>query len=109
MLAGRAILPSLMEQEKWEADRIALKGDGVPFTALYPHFKDYFEEIRKLAGEPSESTPGRKLPKWDQRWEDRFWNGHRRRIELWRKNNEEAKRLLEKNGQWEKIPVEAKL
>lgn len=32
--AGRITLPSIGEQEKWEQDRIALKGDGVPFTAL---------------------------------------------------------------------------
>lgn len=99
VLAGRATLPSIEEQEKWEADRVAEKGDGVPFTALYPHFESYFEMVRKLAGEPSETRPGRKLPKWDQGWWDIFMAGHRRRVEMWRKGNEAAKKEIEGRAQ----------
>jgi hypothetical protein len=93
-LAGRIQLPSVEEQEKWEKDRIAYKGDGVPFTALYPDFEDYFETVRKLAGEPTETQPGRKLPKFDKKWVDAFKAGHQRRIAMWETSNEAARKRL---------------
>ncbi|TAQ90464.1 hypothetical protein B7494_g1186 [Chlorociboria aeruginascens] len=43
-LAGRVALPALEERRQWERDRVERKGDGVPFTALYPDFDLYFEE-----------------------------------------------------------------
>ena len=64
-LAGRITLPPTTEQMKWEEDRIAYKGDGVPFTALYPDFEEYFEEVRKMAGEPKDGK-GRRLPKFEK-------------------------------------------
>jgi hypothetical protein len=91
-LAGRAQLPPLAEQEKWESDRIKQKGDGVPFTALYPHFEEYFEFVRALAGEPTEGQPGRRLPKFGEDWRGIFDGGHRLRIEAWKKENEESLR-----------------
>jgi hypothetical protein len=63
-LAGRIALPPSSEQQKWQEDRIAYKGDGAPFTALYPDFEEYFEEVRKMAGELTEDGKGRHLPKW---------------------------------------------
>ena len=98
-MAGRVELPSLEEQEKWEADRIKYKGDGVPFTALYPEFEDYFETVRKLAGEPIDGK-GRLLPRWERRWLDDFKGGHQRRIEMWRRANEEAWRKKKVEGGW---------
>lgn len=91
-LAGHIELPSIGEQEKWEKDRITYKGDGVPFTALYPDFEDYFETLRKLAGDPTADRPGRKLPKFDKTWEEMFYAGHRRRIEMWKTANALARR-----------------
>jgi hypothetical protein len=87
-LAGRVELPSLEEQELWEQKRVDLKGDGVPFTALYPDFEEYFEEIRVLAGEPN--GVGRPLPKWDKTWREEFDSAHLRRIEMWKRINREA-------------------
>lgn len=95
-LAGRISLPSKAEQEKWEQDRIAYKGDGVPFTALYPDFEEYFEEVRRLAGEPTEDGRGRKLPKFEKWWREDFDKGHLSRIEMWKRGNEEARARIQR-------------
>lgn len=95
VLAGRAKLPSLADQQKWEQERIAQSGDGVPFTAIYPVFQEYFETLRKLAGEPGEGEPGRRLPPFDPNWPRIFLQGHQRRIKMWKKANQEAKERLE--------------
>lgn len=87
-LAGRIELPPIEEQEKWEQDRIALKGDGVSFTALYPHFEEYFEEIRALAGESKNG--GRRLPKFDPEWRRNFDAAHLKRIAMWQELNRKA-------------------
>ncbi|KAK2762567.1 hypothetical protein FQN54_000740 [Arachnomyces sp. PD_36] len=92
VFAGRAQLPPLKEQQKWEADRIAYKGDGVPFTALAPDFEQYFEKVRALAGEPARGRPGRRLPKFDPEWVKTFKNGHQKRIAMWERANKAAAR-----------------
>lgn len=98
-LAGRISLPSVGEQEIWEIARVKCKGDSVPFTALYPDFEDYFETVRALAGEPKDGK-GRKLPKFDKKWVDDFQNGHKRRIEMWKRANEEAWKTKKDEGAW---------
>ncbi|KAJ5289028.1 hypothetical protein N7478_002058 [Penicillium angulare] len=90
ILAGRGTLPSLAEQENWETDRIAQKGDGPAFMVVNPDFKPYFEDLRQIAGEPLEGAPGRRLPPFDQKWVDDFDSGHERRKRMWRKANHEA-------------------
>jgi hypothetical protein len=90
VLAGRATLPPLDEQKKWELDRIAQKGDGVPFTVVYPQFEEYFETVRRLAGDPSSTQTGRRLPPFDPEWVRAFFDGHQRRIKMWKRSNEEA-------------------
>jgi Flavin-binding monooxygenase-like len=89
-LAGRITLPPIAEQKKWEEDRIALKGDGVAFTALYPHFEEYFEEVRALAGEPKNGNGGRRLPKFDPEWRSNFDAAHLKRIAMWQELNRKA-------------------
>jgi thioredoxin reductase len=89
-LAGRVDLPPHEEQDKWEQDRIALKGDGVALTALYPDFEEYFEEVRALAGEPQESNGGRRLPKFDPEWRQSFDAAHLKRIAMWQEMNRKA-------------------
>lgn len=101
-LAGRVILPPIEEQVKWEQDRIAYKGDGVPFSALYPDFEEYFETVRELAGEPkvvkgedgSERRVGRSLPKFEKRWREEFDAAHLKRIEMWKRINRAAEEEL---------------
>lgn len=91
VLAGRAVLPSVAEQKKWEDDRISYKGDGPAFTMINPDFEAYFEDLRSLAGEPCDGTPGRRLPPFDQKWVDVFNAGHERRIKMWKRANRAAK------------------
>ncbi|KAJ5885239.1 hypothetical protein N7495_009749 [Penicillium taxi] len=86
VLAGRATLPSVAEQEKWENDRIAEKGDGPAFTVINPDFEAYFEGLRALAGEPRNGA-GRPLPPFDQKWVKIFNEGHERRKKMWRRAN----------------------
>jgi hypothetical protein len=59
---------------------------------IYPDFELYFEQLRKLAGEPGEGEPGRKLPPFEQAWADDFSAGHERRIKMWQKANEAARK-----------------
>ena len=59
-------------------------------TVINPDFKAYFEELRKLAGEPYEGTLGRPLPPFDQKWVDDFNAGHERRKKMWRRANSAA-------------------
>jgi hypothetical protein len=88
ILAGRASLPPVEEQQRWEQDRIAKKGDGATFTMIFPDFEDYFETLRILAGDDG---PGRKLPKFDKMWFDVFMAGHELRKKWWREENEKAR------------------
>lgn len=94
-LAGRITLPPIGDQEKWQEDRIAYKGDGVPFTALYPDFEEYFEDVRIMAGEPKDGK-GRRLPKWEKSWRENFDAAHLKRIDMWKRGNEEARKRMRK-------------
>ncbi|KAL5320927.1 hypothetical protein ACEPPN_011737 [Leptodophora sp. 'Broadleaf-Isolate-01'] len=93
-LAGRITLPPVEEQIKWEEDRIAYKGDGVPFSALYPDFEEYFEKVRRMAGEPTEDGRGRRLPRFEKWWREDFDKAHLKRIEMWKRANEEARERI---------------
>ncbi|KAI2629962.1 FAD/NAD(P)-binding domain-containing protein [Hypoxylon sp. NC1633] len=94
VLAGRATLPSVEEQQRWEAERIKARGDGPKFTLVFPEFQDYFETVRKLAG-PGHNGHGRQLPPYRGEWFDAFMNGHERRKRMWRRFNEEAARDMQ--------------
>ena len=67
---------------------------------LNPDFEEYFETVRKLAGEEG---PGRKLPKFEQHWYNIFNAGHVRRIEMWKRRNQEARERLEEKCPKEKV------
>jgi thioredoxin reductase len=92
ILAGRATLPPLAEQQRWEQERMEKKGDGPVFTHIFPDFEEYFEEVRRMAGEEG---PGRKLPRFEKMWVERFMAGHERRKTWWREENERARMRLE--------------
>ncbi|KZM24218.1 uncharacterized protein EKO05_0010870 [Ascochyta rabiei] len=94
ILAGRAVLPPLEEQQRWEREGIAKRGDGPGFTMVYPNFEEYFEAVRKIAGEPAPGQPGRRLPPYDKRWFEAFMAGHERRKKWWREENERARQRL---------------
>ncbi|KAH8180200.1 flavin-binding monooxygenase-like domain-containing protein [Sarocladium implicatum] len=90
VLAGRGTLPTTEEMAKWEADRVAAKGDGPKFSMIFPDFEDYFETLRRLAGEPKDGK-GRRLPKFQAEWYRTFMDGHEKRKGMWRRLIEEAK------------------
>ncbi|KAK1676888.1 thiol-specific monooxygenase [Colletotrichum godetiae] len=94
VFAGRAKLPPRLEQEKWEKDRLAYKGDGVPFFTLAPDFEQYFEALRAIAGEPAQGTTGRVLPKFDPKWLEAFSEVLDARIEWWKKETKKAEDQL---------------
>lgn len=91
-LAGRIQLPSLKEQQQWETDRLAKVGDGQPFFKVAPHFEEYFEALRELAGEPGPDTPGRRLPKWDPAWLKIAEDTMQKRIAKWKETAKLAAR-----------------
>lgn len=90
LLAGRATLPPVEEMARWEADRIKARGDGVKFTLVFPDFEDYFEEVRKLAGE-GEKGAGRRLPKFQREWFRAFMDGHDLRKGMWKRINAQVR------------------
>ncbi|EKD15499.1 hypothetical protein MBM_06127 [Drepanopeziza brunnea f. sp. 'multigermtubi' MB_m1] len=100
-LAGRIAFPPREEQQAWERERIGRRGDGVPFSSLYPHFEEYFEEVRSLAGEPTEDGEGRRLPRSEKWWREGFDRAHlKKRIEVWKRENAEARdRIRREEGE----------
>lgn len=106
-LAGRVALPSLDERLQWEQERVAKKGDGTAFTALFPEFEEYFEQVRLMAGEPFEGK-GRPLPKFEKEWRENFDAAHVKRIEMWQRLNRQAEEKLALERQ-AIITVEARL
>ncbi|KAL4810099.1 hypothetical protein BDV18DRAFT_130287 [Aspergillus unguis] len=95
VLAGKASLPPLSEQKKWEEDRIKTKGDAAGFLMVFPDFEEYFEQLRAIAGEPKDRK-GRRLPVFEQAWADDFAAGHERRKRMWRRANAAAE--IERKG-----------
>ena len=93
IFSGRATLPPLVQQQRWEKDRITKRGDGPAFTLIFPDFEDYFETLRRLAGEPKAAggEPERSLPPFDKKWFESFMAGHERRKQWWREENEKAR------------------
>jgi hypothetical protein len=90
ILAGRGTLPTTQEMVKWEEDRIAARGDGPKFSLIFPDFEDYFEALRRLAGEPADGK-GRRLPKFKREWYRAFMDGHEKRKDMWKRLIEQAK------------------
>lgn len=98
ILSGRAKLPPLEEQRRWEEERIAERGDGAMFLMVFPDFEGYFETLRELAGIYGEGEPGRRLPVFDPSWKEVFMNGHEIRKKWWREENEKASKQSEKTS-----------
>lgn len=95
VLSGRARLPPAEEQAKWEADRVAEMGDKFPL--VHPHFEEYFETVRALAGEP-ENGVGRRLPPFDPSWFQVFLDGLELRRKMWVRLNAKAQEELLQAG-----------
>lgn len=90
-LASRLTLPPMAEQQRWEQARMEEKGDGAPFTALYPDFEEYFEQVRSLVNS-SVGSGGRQLPKFEKEWRRQFDEAHLKRIAFWQRENARARK-----------------
>ena len=88
VLARRGSLPALKVQQKWEKDRLALRGEGVPFYKIAPDFEQYFTALRNIAGVPKANEPGRILPEFDPKWLDIFGEGIQAKLNLWKREAE---------------------
>ncbi|KAL0939492.1 dimethylaniline monooxygenase (n-oxide forming) [Colletotrichum truncatum] len=96
VLSGRARLPPSEEQAKWEADRVAEKGDNAKFSLVHPHFEEYFETLRTLAGD-AENGVGRRLPPFEPSWYQVFLDGLELRKKMWERLNAAAEEELARN------------
>ncbi|KAI0006652.1 hypothetical protein F4779DRAFT_555084 [Xylariaceae sp. FL0662B] len=94
VLAGRAALPPVEEQERWETERIKARGDGPKFTLVFPDFEEYFNKVRELAGS-GEKGLGRRLPLFDQEWYTAFMAGHELRKKMWKRLNAKAREEMQ--------------
>jgi hypothetical protein len=47
-----------------------------------------------MAGEPTADGKGRRLPRWEKSWRERFDAGHLKRIDMWKRGNEEARERI---------------
>lgn len=59
-----------------------------------------------MAGEPTEDGKGRRLPRFEKSWREGFDSAHLRRIEMWKRENEEARgriRKEEEEGRSERV------
>ncbi|KAJ0358053.1 hypothetical protein COL154_009504 [Colletotrichum chrysophilum] len=92
VFAGRGQLLSTTEMERWEQNRLAKRGDGVPFFTLSPDFEEYFETLRAIAGEPAPGSTGRILPKFDSKWLEAFADVINARVDWWKKETEKAEK-----------------
>ncbi|KAK2025932.1 dimethylaniline monooxygenase [Colletotrichum zoysiae] len=61
-------LPSPREQDEWEVKRLQYKGPTSQFHEIKPDFKEYFDFLRQVAGEPAPGTEAYELPAWQDEW-----------------------------------------
>lgn len=93
------------DQQRWEEERQAKHGNGVPFYKIAPDFKEYFTALKDIADSPEEGKPGRKLLDFDPAWLEIFLGGVQTRLELWKRERESAEKEIAKLAG----PVRAKL
>lgn len=86
LLAGRGNpLPPRDEQRSWERDRVAKLRGGKDYYSIAPDYKEYFEFLRHIAGDPAPGTTGRVLPPFYDKWLDIWAEMPQVRIQRWKK------------------------
>lgn len=72
VLAGRGHpLPSIIEKQSWERERLEYKGHTYAFHELHPDLEEYISTLRDIAGPPASDSKGYELPPWDEKWPER--------------------------------------
>ncbi|CAK7228849.1 hypothetical protein SCUCBS95973_007020 [Sporothrix curviconia] len=68
--AGRnaRALPSVLEQRRWEADTLKLKGASSNFHEIAPDLGAYYNWLADFAGKPAKGTDAYELPQWQEAW-----------------------------------------
>ena len=61
-------MPPTDEQRAWERKRVEVLGGGKAYYSIAPGYKEFFEFLRHIAGEPALGTSGRVLPPFDNKW-----------------------------------------
>lgn len=94
-LAGRAkALPSLTDQLEWERARVAEKKGGKNYYSIAPNYKEFFELLRGIAGDPVANTTSRVLEPFRDDWME-LWQGMvSHKIEGWRRKRRRAEEEL---------------
>lgn len=80
--------------DQWEKNRAATIGDGLRFFNIAPDYKGYFEDLRRLAGEPAPGSKGRVLPVFEDWWADEFSTIVEARKRWWEKEAEKARSAI---------------
>ncbi|KAL2415833.1 Thiol-specific monooxygenase [Exophiala dermatitidis] len=91
ILAGRAHLPPVAEQEAWERERLQKKGDSILFHEIVPDFEQYWNKLREIAGKPAPDSDGYELPAWRQEWADTALAILAKKAQWWAEQAENAK------------------
>ena len=93
-LAGRAkALPSVNEQRAWERKRATDLVGGKSYYSIAPHYEQFFELLRDIAGDPAPGTTGRTLPPFDKKWLE-IWSGMiAAKLSGWKREKERAEKV----------------
>lgn len=76
-------MPACAEREQWEQDRLSSTGGGIAYSSIAPDYEEYFETLRRIAGEPASGTTGRLLPKFEKWWVEEFQEVVKARVSWW--------------------------
>ncbi|KAL4794625.1 hypothetical protein BDV19DRAFT_379345 [Aspergillus venezuelensis] len=83
-------LPPQGDQEGWEAEQVALKGDSYQFHDVTGEMRERMEFLRELAGPPADGTDGYELPPVADEWLEKCFSVCRLKDEYWGRVRREA-------------------
>ena len=93
-LAGRAkALPPIEEQRAWERKRATDLVGGKSYYSIAPHYEQFFELLRDIAGDPAPGTTGRNLPKFDKKWLEIWSDMIAAKLSGWKRERKRAEEV----------------